>query len=33
MEYCDNGDLNDFIERQKLTKHLLHENYNKLITI
>ena len=26
MEYCDNGDLNDFIERQKLTKHLLHEN-------
>ena len=26
MEYCDNGDLNDFIERQKLTKHLLSEN-------
>ena len=26
MEYCDNGDLNDFIERQKLTKHLLREN-------
>ena len=26
MEYCDNGDLNDFIERKKLTKHLLHEN-------
>ena len=26
MEYCDNGDLNDFIERQKKTKHLLSEN-------
>ena len=26
MEYCDNGDLNDFIERQKQTKHLLSEN-------
>ena len=26
MEYCDNGDLNDFLERHKLTKHLLPEN-------
>ena len=26
MEYCDNGDLNDFIERHKLTKHLLPEH-------
>ena len=24
MEYCGNGDLNDFIERKKLTNHLLH---------
>ena len=26
MEYCDSGDLNDFIENQKKTKHLLQEN-------
>ena len=25
MEYCECGDLNDFIERQKKTKVLLHE--------
>ena len=26
MEYCESGDLNDFIENQKKTKHLLQEN-------
>ena len=26
MEYCECGDLNDFIEKKKSTKHLLHEN-------
>ena len=26
MEYCDSGDLNDFIERHKQTKYLLSEN-------
>ena len=26
MEYCESGDLNDFIEKQKQTKHLLKEN-------
>ena len=26
MEYCDSGDLNDFIEKHKQTKHLLSEN-------
>ena len=26
MEYCECGDLNDFIEKQKKTKHLLQEN-------
>ena len=26
MEYCESGDLNDYIEKQKKTKHLLHEN-------
>ena len=26
MEYCDCGDLNEYIEKQKNTKHLLHEN-------
>ena len=26
MEYCDSGDLNDFLEKHKQTKHLLSEN-------
>ena len=26
MEYCDKGDLNDFIEKQKKTKYLLNED-------
>ena len=26
MEYCESGDLNDYIEKQKKTKTLLHEN-------